>query len=102
MTVTSSVAPMGDVKAQRIGTIAFAGTIGTIVEWYDFIIYGTAAALVFNKEFFPNVDPRIGTLADIDILVTDQVPSAAITALCRAHDVEVVETGGPRESDQEG
>ena len=63
MTITSSAAPMGGFKTQSIGTIAFAGTIGTIVEWYDFIIYGTAAALVFNKLFFPNVDPRIGTLA---------------------------------------
>jgi len=63
MTITSSAAPMGGFKTQSIGTIAFAGTVGTIVEWYDFIIYGTAAALVFNKLFFPNVDPRIGTLA---------------------------------------
>lgn len=50
-------------KSPRIGAIAAAGTIGTIIEWYDFLIYGTAAALVFNKLFFPNVDPRIGTLA---------------------------------------
>jgi MHS family shikimate/dehydroshikimate transporter-like MFS transporter len=50
---------------QRVGTIAFAGMIGTIIEWYDFLIYGTAAALVFNKLFFPNFDPRIGTLASL-------------------------------------
>jgi MFS transporter, MHS family, shikimate and dehydroshikimate transport protein len=50
-------------KPQRMSTIAFAGAIGTIIEWYDFLIYGTAAALVFNGLFFPNVDPRIGTLA---------------------------------------
>jgi MFS transporter, MHS family, shikimate and dehydroshikimate transport protein len=54
---------MGDGKTQRIGVIAFAGMIGTVIEWYDFLIYGSAAALVFNKSFFPNVDPRIGTLA---------------------------------------
>jgi hypothetical protein len=38
-------------------------------------------------------------LADIDVLVTDHLPSPAIAALCRTHEVEVVETGGPPESD---
>jgi MHS family shikimate/dehydroshikimate transporter-like MFS transporter len=46
-----------------MGAIAFAGTLGTIIEWYDFLIYGTAAALVFNKLFFPTVTPLAGTLA---------------------------------------
>lgn len=59
----STAAAVGGTKMPRIGAIAFAGTIGTIIEWYDFLIYGTAAALVFNSQFFPNVDPRIGTLA---------------------------------------
>ncbi|HUC49167.1 MAG TPA: MFS transporter [Xanthobacteraceae bacterium] len=65
MTITSSAPAIGggDITTPHIGAIAFAGTIGTIVEWYDFLIYGTAAALVFNSQFFPNVDPRIGTLA---------------------------------------
>ena len=40
-----------------------ASTIGTIVEWYDFYLYGTAAALVLNKVFFPNSDPLAGILA---------------------------------------
>jgi MHS family shikimate/dehydroshikimate transporter-like MFS transporter len=50
-------------KPQKIGAVAFAGAIGTIIEWYDFLIYGTAAALVFNTLFFPNFDPLTGTLA---------------------------------------
>ncbi len=43
--------------------VLLASMIGTIIEWYDFLIYGTAAALVFNKLFFPSFDPAVGTLA---------------------------------------
>lgn len=42
--------------------VAFASLIGTAIEWYDFFLYGTAAALVFNKLFFPQFDPMVGTI----------------------------------------
>jgi hypothetical protein len=43
--------------------IVGASVIGTMIEWYDFLLYGTAAELVFNKLFFPSFDPFVGTLA---------------------------------------
>lgn len=50
----------GSANARRAAT---AGAVGTVVEWYDYGLYGTAAALVINPLFFPNVGPAIGTLA---------------------------------------
>jgi hypothetical protein len=44
------------VRTQRLRAIV-ASTVGTTIEWYDFFLYGTAAALVFPKVFFPGDSP---------------------------------------------
>lgn len=44
------------------GRLAAASMVGTALEWYDFMIYNTMSALVFNKIFFPSLDPMVGML----------------------------------------
>lgn len=45
-----------------IRRVVLASFVGTAIEWYDFFLYGTAAALVFNRLFFPEFDSRAGTM----------------------------------------
>jgi MFS family permease len=52
--------PSASADARRV---ALASAVGTTVEWYDFFIYGTAAATVFGPQFFPQVSELTGTLA---------------------------------------
>jgi MHS family shikimate/dehydroshikimate transporter-like MFS transporter len=51
-----------DRRTTEIKRIVVSSVVGTAVEWYDFLIYGTASALVFNKLFFPLSDPALGTI----------------------------------------
>ena len=48
--------------ASSVRRVIVASLVGTSLEWYDFFIYGQAAALVFNEIFFPQYDPLVGTL----------------------------------------
>jgi metabolite-proton symporter len=52
----------GSDHTRSLPRIVAASLIGTTVEWYDFFLYSSAAALVFNKLFFPTADPLTGTL----------------------------------------
>jgi metabolite-proton symporter len=53
---------MAEAGKTSLRRVIASSLIGTTIEWYDFFLYGSAAALVFNKLFFPSFDPLVGTL----------------------------------------
>ncbi|HVE10439.1 MAG TPA: shikimate transporter [Paraburkholderia sp.] len=58
------IASQADDAAQRRARRAALGSfVGAVVDWYDFLLYGIVAALIFNHAFFPQVSPTMGTLA---------------------------------------
>ncbi|MBU8826299.1 MFS transporter [Mycolicibacterium goodii] len=52
-----------ELSARDAKRIAFAAFVGTALEWYDYFLFGTAAALVFNRLFFTDLNPAAATLA---------------------------------------
>src|SRR3954468_17312828 len=50
-------------RRKQVRRAMVASTVGTAIEWYDFFLYGTAAALVFPQLFFPNASHFAGVLA---------------------------------------
>ncbi|MBN3727880.1 shikimate transporter [Burkholderia sp. Ac-20379] len=65
--MTPALDSLDKASAQRARTqarkAAIGSFVGAVVDWYDFLLYGIVAALVFNAEFFPKVSPTMGTLA---------------------------------------
>ncbi|WP_080873091.1 MFS transporter [Oceanobacillus timonensis] len=50
--------------------VASASFLGAFLEWYDFFLYGTASAIIFNQLFFPDFDPMVGTIAAFGTLAS--------------------------------
>lgn len=64
----SATAVAGESAATQRRRAVVASTVGTTIEWYDFFLYGTAAALVFPHLFFPKSTPLSGTLLSFSTL----------------------------------
>ena len=58
MTTTIAAPATKETRSAGVGKIALASLVGTTIEFYDFYIFGTAAALVFGPMFFPKSAPE--------------------------------------------
>jgi MFS family permease len=62
---TPSVAAQSAPETRHLKSVAVASMVGTAIEFYDFFLYGLAASLVLNSQFFPKISPLAGTLASL-------------------------------------
>ena len=59
----AALTPTSESEHQRcLRRAVIASTVGTTIEWYDFLIYSTVTGLVFGKVYFPGDDPLVSTL----------------------------------------
>src|SRR5258708_26273219 len=63
LVVPSVASAVRDEPSVSAGRVLVASVIGSVIEWYDYALYGTAAALIFGRLFFPNADPMVAMVA---------------------------------------
>ena len=76
MTWRPTVHGEGNVSSMR--TVVAASAIGTTIEWYDFLIYSTAASLVLNKLFFQHTTRWLGSSYRSALLVSASSPDRSV------------------------
>lgn len=69
-------------KPTQMRRVAVSSLLGCVLEWYDFYLYGFAAALVFGHVFFPSLSPLAGTLASLGTFAVGFVARPVGGALC--------------------
>ncbi|PXY29979.1 MFS transporter [Prauserella coralliicola] len=62
--------PASPRSATQLRRAVLSSYLGSVIEYYDFLLYATAAAVVFNKVFFSSLDPVVGTIASLGTFTT--------------------------------
>src|ERR1700737_25683 len=76
-TADIAAVPLSDFDQRaQLRRAVIASTVGTTIEWYDFLLYGQMAALVFAKLYFPSSDPLTGTLQAFAVFAARPIGAA--------------------------